>query len=174
MENPLFARLDAHDRALFERWVLGHDGPLARRRAWRVLTHIGGTACSVLAATVPMLVGGRVAGASRLAFWTLLLSHLVVQLVKRTVGRPRPSRGLSIEALVAEPDRFSFPSGHSAAAMSVALMYGIAFPALAPLLLPIALLVGFSRVVLGVHYPGDVIVGQAIAIATGLLVLAAC
>ncbi|MCU0620931.1 MAG: phosphatase PAP2 family protein [Gemmatimonadales bacterium] len=173
MAGTLFSRLDAHDRALFERWALGHDGPLARRHAWRVITHIGGTVCSVLAATVPMSFGGAIGGAARQAFWTLLLSHLVVQLVKRTVGRPRPSRGMSMQALVAEPDRFSFPSGHAAASMSVALMYGLAAPALAPLLLPLALVVGFSRVVLGVHYPGDVLVGQAIAIATGLLVLAA-
>lgn len=166
-------RLDAHDRALFLRWALGADGPLGQRRTWTAITHAGGTACSVLAATVPLAFGGEVAAAARQALGTLVLSHLVVQLVKRTVGRPRPSRGLTVEALIAEPDHFSFPSGHSAAAMSVALMYGLAFPALALLLLPLALLVGFSRVVLGVHYPGDVLAGQAIAIATGLMVLAA-
>jgi undecaprenyl-diphosphatase len=173
MSHPLLTRLDAHDRALFARWALTPDGRLAHRRAWKAVTHAGGTVCSILLATLPMLLGGSVAAAARRAAWTLALSHLAVQLVKRTVGRPRPSRGTSIAALIAEPDRFSFPSGHAAAAMSVALMYGLAFPALAPLLLPLALLVGFSRVALGVHYPGDVVVGQAMAVATGLLVLAA-
>jgi undecaprenyl-diphosphatase len=75
---------------------------------------------------------------------------------------------------VAEPDRFSFPSGHAAASMSVALGYGVTFPVLALPLLALALLVGFSRVRLGVHFPGDVLAGQVLALLTagGVLVLA--
>jgi undecaprenyl-diphosphatase len=47
--------------------------------------------------------------------------------------------------------------------MSVALVYGAAFPVWAAPLLLLALLVGFSRVRLRVHYPSDVLVGQLIA-----------
>jgi undecaprenyl-diphosphatase len=50
--------------------------------------------------------------------------------------------------------------------MAVAIGFSTAFPALAIPLLILALLVGFSRVMLGVHYPGDVVVGQAIALLT--------
>jgi undecaprenyl-diphosphatase len=119
------------------------------------------------------MAGDVVARAARGALITLVVSHLIVQLIKRTVGRARPSRGLSVAALIAEPDRFSFPSGHAAAAMSVALMYGVAFPVAGVVLLPLALVVGWSRVILGVHYPGDVAVGQGIALATGVVVLLA-
>lgn len=108
-------------------------------------------------------------GAGR-ALLLLVLSHFLVQLVKRTVGRPRPSTGTSYAALVAEPDRLSFPSGHAAAAMSLALGYGAVLPGVAPLLISLAAVVGFSRVALGVHYPGDVVAGQVLAVLTGALV----
>ena len=97
---------------------------------------------------------------------TLVVSHLLVQLVKRTVVRGRPAKVERCMSLVREPDCFSFPSGHAAASMSVALAYGTTFPAWAAPLLLGAAAVGFSRVRLGVHYPSDVLVGQLLAALT--------
>jgi len=91
--------------------------------------------------------------------------------VKRTVGRPRPTHDGVWRSLATVPDRFSFPSGHSAAAMSVALAYTIVFPSLAIVLIPVAVLVGLSRVFLGVHYPGDVLTGQLLAVLVGVIVV---
>jgi hypothetical protein len=51
----------------------------------------------------------------------LVVSHLLVQALKRTVARPRPHLGVGLDSLVAAPDRFSFPSGHAAASLSMAL-----------------------------------------------------
>lgn len=169
MGVPILARLDAHDRALYLRVATGPSRRRVARWAWTVVTHLGGVSGSVAAALVPMLLGGTLRAAATDALLALVASHLVVQLLKRTVGRPRPSRRVTTAQWMAEPDKFSFPSGHSAASMSVATAYALDFPSLALLLVPLAGIVGFSRVRLGVHYPGDVVVGQAIAVATVLV-----
>lgn len=171
MQNALLGRLDERDRALFER-CLDHARSRRRSRAvWTTLTHLGGTLCSLTAALLPLLfLDGAIHQAAQHALATLVISHVGVQMVKRSVSRPRPSRAGGWSALVAEPDRFSFPSGHSCAAMAVAFSYAQSFPAFAPFLLALAVMVGASRIFLGVHYPGDVVAGQLIAIATAMLI----
>jgi len=166
----LLSTLGARDRTLFQRWALA-DSSRRSRALWKLLTNLGGASFTILATTLPLFLGGAIAGTARVALITLAISHLIVQVVKRTVGRPRPSRGISGAALIVEPDRFSFPSGHAAAAMSVAFVYASAYPSLAVPLVAFAGAVGISRVFLGVHYPGDVLVGQLIAVVTGLLAL---
>jgi undecaprenyl-diphosphatase len=165
MSPTLLARLHARDCELFARYA-ARDRTGVPRRVWTALTHIGGARCTVAAALAPAVFARTWLPASRLALATLIVSHLAVQLIKRTVGRRRPSFEFGFASLVVEPDRFSFPSGHSAAAMSVALAYAIVFPAVAILLIPTAFAVGASRVVLGVHYPGDVLIGQILAAAS--------
>lgn len=58
-----------------------------------------------------------------------------------------------------KPGSFSFPSGHSAAAFAGAWLMRRHYPELTPLWYSLAVLVGFSRMYLGVHYPGDVLSG---------------
>ncbi len=171
----LIARLDESDRALYSRWVIGASTPLRATRAWTLLTHLGGATVCIAAVLVPALMVDsspflRLVAAQAGA--ALLVSHLIVQLVKRRVLRARPCERISVGTYVAVPDAFSFPSGHSCAVMSVAFVYAVAYPSLAWPLLMLSTLVGISRVRLGVHYPGDVFVGQAIAIATGIVVMA--
>jgi undecaprenyl-diphosphatase len=168
MTAPLLVRLGAHDRALMLRCAISPAAPSAARAGWAAVTHLGSPAASVAAAGLPWFAYCAWHEASRMALITLVVSHLVVQLVKRTVGRGRPSRGCGLGAAIAEPDRFSFPSGHATASLAVALSYGMAFPAWAGPLIFLALLVGFSRVRLAVHYPSDVLAGQLIAVGTAL------
>jgi undecaprenyl-diphosphatase len=166
MTAPLLVRLGARDRALMLRCAISPAAPRAARAGWAAITHLGSTAVSLGAAGLPWFACCRLHEASRLALITLVASHLLVQLVKRTVGRGRPSVACTVSAAVPEPDRFSFPSGHAAASLAVALSYGVMFPVWAGPLLLLALLVGFSRVRLAVHYPSDVVTGQMIAIVT--------
>jgi undecaprenyl-diphosphatase len=168
MASALLTRLDARDRALFTRLSVFETASRGARMFWTAVTHLGGTLSSISAASFPLVTGGPLVPEGRRALATLVVSHLIVQLVKRTVGRPRPAQVLGECALVAEPDKFSFPSGHAAAAMSVAIVYSFAFPTLASALIPLAMLVGVSRVCLGVHYPGDVLIGQLIAALTAI------
>lgn len=166
MIAPLLTRLDARDRALFVRLALDGRRAHALSNAWRVLTHLGGARWSIALCLLSVFMPGGTWGQVWRALVLLGASHLLVQVVKRFALRERPTSTLSFQALVSVPDRFSFPSGHSCAAMAVALAYAALGPSLAIPVLVLALLVGLSRVVLGVHYPGDVLVGQAIALLT--------
>jgi len=56
-------------------------------------------------------------------------------------------------------DRFSFPSGHTLHAVSFTLIICSAMPLLALVLAPVAVIIALSRVVLGLHYPTDVLAG---------------
>ena len=68
-------------------------------------------------------------------------------------------------------DRYSFPSGHTLHAVSFTIVAVAHFPVLAILLVPFAVLVAASRVILGLHYPTDVGAGAAIGAALAALVL---
>ena len=135
----------------------------------RYLTHLGGTVATVVPGLLLLLVPElRHVGAAVLL--ANASSHVVVQLLKRWIARPRPcDAGGHPLALVPLPDPFSFPSGHAAAATAVAVTLSHAAPALAGILLPLATLVAASRVTLRVHHVGDVAAGAALGLLGALL-----
>jgi undecaprenyl-diphosphatase len=69
---------------------------------------------------------------------------------------------------VVPQDEYSFPSGHTAAATVSALLFSAAIPVLSPIFFSVAMLIGMSRIYLGVHYPSDVAMGFALGIVSFL------
>ena len=157
-------RLHAHDERALHALVLRRRPMLDR--AMHAVTHLGDAAFTVGVTTLLML--GAVPGLREAGFhagFALASSHLVVQLLKRSISRARPRMPEGFAAMVQPPDRFSFPSGHAASSLSVALALASVLPGPAALaLLAVAATVGMSRCYLGVHYPGDVIVGWVLAV----------
>lgn len=98
---------------------------------------------------------------------------LVVELVKILIRRKRPYSKLSDIRIVGDRARgHSFPSGHTSQAFFLATMLYQHFnPGIigALILYAIAVLVGITRIYVGMHYPRDVIAGSVLGSAWGLL-----
>jgi undecaprenyl-diphosphatase len=136
----------------------------------RWLTHMGGARATIGIGFSLLPFGG---GAARMGLTMLVanaLSHAAVQVLKRTVVRARPcdTRGHPL-ALVDLPDPFSFPSGHTAAATALAASATMARPLVGLLAVPLAVLVGYSRVRLRVHYVSDVLAGALLGLGGALV-----
>ncbi len=94
---------------------------------------------------------------------TGLVALTLYRRLKRWTRRPRPFRShAGIVAHVPPLDEFSLPSGHTLHAVAFTLVALAYFPALWPILVPFSLLVAASRVVLGLHYPSDVLAASLI------------
>ncbi len=99
---------------------------------------------------------------------------LLYKFLKRKTVRPRPYQVHQAVVLGERPlDHFSFPSGHTMHAMLVCILMGYALPALLWIMVPFTALVAVSRVILGLHYPTDVLAGAFIgsSLAVGIIYL---
>ncbi|QPC47916.1 phosphatase PAP2 family protein [Mangrovibacillus cuniculi] len=169
------------DRA--REWITKHDetwfylcnqSQPAFIQFFKWITHLGGATLTIgiqlFFILFPQFELRRVAIVAAVA---LTISHIIVVLIKRLVKRIRPY--LSLPNVTPHGHLFkdhSFPSGHSTAIFSVVIPYMLAMPNVTFILLPLAGLVAFSRVVLGVHYPTDIVVGSSLGTITAMFVFA--
>ncbi|MDG2524807.1 phosphatase PAP2 family protein [Stenotrophomonas sp. HITSZ_GD] len=103
---------------------------------------------------------------------TGVIALTLYKALKRWTRRPRPyAADLRIRAWVAPLDEFSFPSGHTLHAVSFSIVALAYYPWLAPVVVPFSACVALSRVVLGLHYPSDVLAATAIGSALASLSL---
>lgn len=138
----------------------------------RRLTHLGGARATILAGLALTAAGGAERRVGLAALLGNALSHLLVQVLKRTVRRARPCDAYGAPlAMVDLPDPFSFPSGHSAAAFAVAVPVAFAHVWLAPFALTLAGSIAYSRYALRVHHLSDVCAGVALGVAGALVAM---
>lgn len=99
---------------------------------------------------------------------TGVVAWLLYRTLKRRTRRLRPFHVYpGVIARVPPLDEYSFPSGHTLHAVSFSIVAAAWFPVLIPPLALFTLLVAMSRVVLGLHYPTDVLAGAVLGAGLG-------
>jgi undecaprenyl-diphosphatase len=132
-----------------------------------------GKAWYSLMVALPLIYGEKGLATS----WNMVIVGIVnlalYKAVKKLTGRPRPDVVSKEICLGTAPlDQYSFPSGHTMHAVAFSMIAGAHHTELSLVLIPASSLIALSRVILGLHYPTDVIAGGVIGgyVASWLLV----
>jgi undecaprenyl-diphosphatase len=134
------------------------------QRFFAVISRLGnGVLWYVLMLVLPFVYGvAAIPVVLRMAA-VAVLGLLLYKSIKSLTTRERPYRKHHAIKLGTHPlDQYSFPSGHTLHAVGFTTTAVAAYPELAWALVPFTALVAMSRVVLGLHYPTDVLAGAGI------------
>ncbi|MEO7051321.1 MAG: phosphatase PAP2 family protein [Rhodanobacter sp.] len=122
-----------------------------------------------LMAALPAFAGKRGLHAALQMLCTGIVAWLLNRTLKRRTRRPRPFREHAGVITRAPPlDEYSFPSGHTLHAVSFGIVAASWFPVLTLPLATFAVLVAISRVILGLHYPTDVLAAAVLGAVLGV------
>ena len=134
----------------------------------QVYTKLGDAGMLWIVLSVLLLCFPKTRRAGFLSLLAMLLGLLCTNVVlKHLVARPRPWLTVTgLVPLVAEHDPNSFPSGHTCAAFAAAGAWCRTLPSrwMKGLAAALAVLMGFSRLYVGVHFPSDVVAGCAVGL----------
>lgn len=140
----------------------------AMTRLMRMLTRLGDPPTWVVVGLVLFAAGDSCTRYGSLLGLGALLALAMSQVLKRLCCRARPDCGIvGFAALAENPDSFSFPSGHTAAAFGIAVALAGEGSWLGSLVLSLASGIAVSRVYMGAHYPLDVAAGVVVGALAG-------
>lgn len=96
----------------------------------------------------------------------------IYKMIKSATGRARPNTVLEeIVAGTTPLDQYSFPSGHTMHACAFSFVAMHHYPSLGVILVPFVAMVSLSRVILGLHYPTDVLIGAILGSTISAVIL---
>jgi undecaprenyl-diphosphatase len=133
---------------------------------------------AVMALSLPQITQGVIAAlVARFGFLFVAIAvpSLFDTIVKRLIGRARPYVGtyddpFAYKPLIWRPEYASMPSGHATTAAAAAVAIGAIWPRSRAVMWLYALLIMFSRVVIIVHHPSDVVAGALVGVVSALMV----
>lgn len=150
---------------------LSHSQSIAA--VFKVISRLGdGLFWCLMLALVWLLEGSQFTLQVIYIVLTGLIGTLIYKVLKTKTVRPRPYQVHQVIHICERPlDHFSFPSGHTLHAVMSTIVLGYVQPALLVLMMPFTILVALSRMVLGLHYPTDVIIGALIGACVGMMII---
>ena len=153
-------------------WIQAHLRAPFLNGAVSFYTVLGNAGLLFLAAAVLLLCFRKTRRSGVVALLAIAIGFVCTNLIlKDLVARPRPWLEVAgLTHLVTENDPNSFPSGHTCAAFAFALGVRWAAPRrwIGRTALVMAVLMGLSRLYVGVHYPSDVLAGALVGALAGL------
>lgn len=161
-------KLTLLDEKMFQ-WIAAMPSNQPERLIPRVFHKISKTGDGYLYAPIAAILYYFDSHHGQLFLYTAVMAYIfeipIYLAMKHLFKRPRPcERLLQFNAMIIPADKFSLPSGHTAAAFLMATVVSYFYPSFMAVAICWAFLIGLSRIVLRVHYPLDVVIGAFLGV----------